>query len=314
MRTTRSQKTGFEISRLGLGTAEIGFSYGIGARPLCSEAEAITLLKQAVELGITFFDTANYYGLAEERIGKSGILKDPRVIVETKCAQFLEKGEVYSGSELEKKIRDQVEDSLTKLNVEALPILMLHGPSKQQIEQGELIEIVKKLKQEGKVRATGVSTRGEEAPLAAIASDFFDVIQVAYSILDQRMSTNVLPAATDKHVDVVNRSVLLKGVLTPLRQILPPGLEPLSEHADKAEAIAQSLGINLPELALRFALAEPTIATSLIGTNKPANLEKAVAAANAEPLPNDIVEQLTALAISDPQQVDPARWPALPTS
>ena len=82
-------RTRLKVSRIGLGTAEIGFSYGLGARPLPSEMEAITLLRRAVDLGITFFDTANYYHLAEERIGKSGILENPAVMAETKMAPFL---------------------------------------------------------------------------------------------------------------------------------------------------------------------------------------------------------------------------------
>jgi L-galactose dehydrogenase len=75
MTYTTLGRTGLKVSRIGLGTAEIGFSYGIGERPLPSEAEAIDLLKKSVDLGITFFDTASYYGVAEERIGKSGILQ-----------------------------------------------------------------------------------------------------------------------------------------------------------------------------------------------------------------------------------------------
>ena len=302
-------KTSLKISRIGLGTAEIGFAYGLGRPTLPSESEAITLLKKSVDLVITFFDTANYYGLAEERIGKSGILQNPEVVVETKCAQFLEKGEYFSSAELEKKIREQVESSLEKLKIDCLPILMLHGPSKEQIENGELIEIMAKLKKEGKFRFAGVSTRGEEPPLAVIASDFFDVIMVAYSILDQRMSEKVLPTAKKNNIGVVNRSVLLKGSLTPLREKLPAGLEPLKKAANEAEKIARELGMDLPTLAVRFTLSEPVIATTLIGTDKIEHLEGAAKAIEAGPLPMEILEKLRALAIDDPNQVDPAKWP-----
>jgi len=311
MKTVRLGRTGLLISRIGLGTAEIGFAYGIGKRELPSETEAIDFLKQAVNLGITFFDTANYYSLAEERIGKSGILKNTKVVVETKCAQFLEKGEYLPRSELTEKIYSQVEDSLTKLQVETLPIIMLHGPSKEQIEKGELIEILEKLKQEGKIRLTGVSTRGEEPPLTAIASGFFDVIQVAYSILDQRMATRVLPAAKKASMGIVNRSVLLKGTLTPLRKDLPTGLELLKSQAEKVNIIAKSIGIDLPTLAIRFAISNPNITTTLIGTNKIENLVQAIKAVRVGPLPKEIITQLEKLALTDPNQIDPAKWPPL---
>jgi len=298
-----------QVSRIGLGTAEIGFAYGIGKPTLITETEAIDFLKKTVDLGVTFFDTANYYGLAEERIGKSGILKNPEIIVETKCAQFLEKGEYFSRLELEKKIREQVASSLDKLKIDCLPILMLHGPSKEQIENGELIEIMAKLKKEGKFQFAGVSTRGEESPLAAIASDFFDVIMVAYSVLDQRMSKKVLPAAQKKNIGIVNRSVLLKGSLTSLREKLPPALDLLKKSIREAEKIADELGIDLPALAVRFTLSEPAITTTLIGTDKIEHIKTAVEAVKAGLLPVEIIKKLRALAITDPKQVDPAQWP-----
>ena len=188
---------------------------------------------------------------------------------------------------------------------------MLHGPSKEQIEQGELIEILNKLKQEGKVYFTGVSARGEEPALATINSGTFDVLQIAYNILDQRMSKQVLPLAQKNGVVVVNRSVLLKGALTPLRKKLPAGLEILKRAADEAEKIALEIGLDLPTLAIRFAISHPFILTSLIGTNKIANLERAVKAMAAGPLPPEIMSQLEKMALTDLNQIDPAKWPPL---
>jgi aryl-alcohol dehydrogenase-like predicted oxidoreductase len=311
MTYTTLGRTGLKVSRIGLGTAEIGFSYGIGERPLPSEAEAIDLLKKSVDLGITFFDTASYYGVAEERIGKSGILKNPDIIVETKCAQFLEKGEKYALPELTEKITVQVDESLKKLRIDSLPILMLHGPSVEDINRGELTGILKDLKQAGKIRFTGVSTRGEESPLAAINSGFFDVIQVAYNIPDQRMEPKVFPTAQKAGVGIINRSVLLKGSLTALRTKLPAGLEGLQQTVDEIEAIAREIGTDLPTLAIRFALNNPCISSSLIGTNKLGNVEKAIRALEAGPLPPEIAARLHKVALNTPNQVDPAQWPKL---
>ncbi len=304
-------RTGLKVSRIGLGTAEIGFSYGLGERPLPSETEAIDLLRQSVDLGITFFDTASYYGVAEERIGKSGILKDPDIIVETKCAQFLEKGEKYSLPELTEKISVQVNESLEKLQIDSLPILMLHGPSVEDIERGELTGILKDLKQAGKIRFTGVSTRGEESPLSAINSGFFDVIQVAYNVPDQRMEPRVFLAAQKAGVGIINRSVLLKGSLTALRKKLPAGLEGLQHTIDEIETIAREIGTDLPTLAIRFALNSPLISSSLIGSNKIGNVQKAVNALKDGPLPSEIVVRLHKIALNTPNQVDPAQWPKL---
>jgi aryl-alcohol dehydrogenase-like predicted oxidoreductase len=302
-------KTGLTVSRLGLGTAELGFAYGVGPREVPSEEDALKLLQAAVELGITFFDTANYYGLAEERIGKSGILKNPNVIVCTKCAQFLEKGEVLAPAEIEQKITEQVESSIRMLGVEALTILLLHGPSAEQVEEGLLGAIVERLKKEGKILFSGASTRGEEAPLALMRSSWADIIQVAFNIADQRMVPRVFAEAQKEGIGVINRSVYLKGAFAGREEYLPGALKPLKSIVSAAQKIADDLHIPLAELALRYTLSEPAIGVSLVGTSKLQHLGSTAHALNRGPLPADIVASLRALSISDPSQVDPARWP-----
>ena len=158
--------TGLTVSALGLGTVEIGLPYGIGVDTLPSDKEAERILKTAVDLGITYFDTARGYGVAEERLGKFGISRTDGVVVGTKCAQFLEKGEDPRGAELEKKIRIEVEESLRLLKVDSLQLLQLHGGTKEQIERGELIDIVRHLIEEGKVQHVGIATRGIDAETA----------------------------------------------------------------------------------------------------------------------------------------------------
>jgi aryl-alcohol dehydrogenase-like predicted oxidoreductase len=305
-------RTNFPVSVLGLGTAEIGFLYGIGKKSLPTDQEAEALLRFAVEGGITYFDTAHLYQLSEERIGRSGILKDSRVLVGTKCGQFLEKGEKLSATETETRIRAEVEESRQKLQIDTLPLVFLHGASEDDIKSGVVTEILTKLKSEQKIKWTAVSTRGDAAPLAAIESGAFDVIQIARSILDQRMDVNVLPAAQKANIGVINRSVFLKGVLTPRRSDLPAGLHELISQAEKAEAIAGSLNISLQELAIRFAISHPTVATALIGTNKREHVEQMIQAVQKGPLSADIIAQLAALKIDDAQLVDPAKWPPLP--
>ena len=303
-------RTNLIVSRIGLGTAEIGFPYGLNSKDFPDEAAAKDLLRKAVDLGITYFDTARYYQESEKRIAASGITKLPDVVIGTKCANFLERGEDPRGIELEKRIREEVETSLKVLGKETLRLLYFHCPSKEQIDRGELIGIMEKLKDEGKVQWAGVSTRGEEAPLAAIRTGFFDVIQVAYSILDQRMR-DILKEAKEKNIGVVNRSVFLKGALTPAGERLPHELDRLKESSRKAEAIAAELGIPLTDLAIRFSLSNPAVSTALVGTSKFRNLESAVKAAGADPLPQEVIMKLKGLAIEDPNQVDPAKWPPL---
>lgn len=297
------------VSLLGLGTVEIGLPYGIGVSDLPSEAEAERILRTAVELGITYIDTARGYGVAEERIGKSGVGKFPGVVIGTKCAQFLKQEPNLHGMELEQRIREEVDVSRKNLNQETLQLLQLHIELANYIDYRELIEIMQKLIAEEKVAHVGIATRDEAGPLNALQSDFFTTVQTAYNILDQRMAKNVLPKAQEKHVGIISRSVLLKGALTPAAQKLPEVLAPLKENAQKAAKIAQDAGLDLPALALRFVISNPAVSTALIGTVTPAHLQTAIAATQAGPLPPDILQALYGLAINDPAQVDPANWP-----
>ena len=165
------------------------------------------------------------------------------------------------------------------------------------------------LKNSGKVQHVGIAVRGNEAARAAIESNFFETIQVAYSILDQRMAPDILESAQKNNVGVINRSVLLKGVLTRNYSSLPDSLAPLKEAATKADAIAQELGTVLPALGLQFVLSNSAISTALVGTMKIEHLAAAQKATTKTPLPDEVLAKLKDLAISDPDLIDPAKWP-----
>jgi aryl-alcohol dehydrogenase-like predicted oxidoreductase len=304
-------KTNLEVSPIGLGTVEIGLPYGIGVKTLPTAREAETILKTAIDLGITYIDTARGYGVAEERIGKSGISQAKGVVIGTKCAQFLEQGEDPTGQELERLIREDIETSLRNLRVDSLQLVQLHGGSEEQIKRGELVAIMQKLLDEGKVQHVGIATRGEKAALAAIKSNFFETIQTAYSILDQRMAPKVLPSAQKKNIGIICRSVLLKGALTSAAEKLPPELSALKENSKQATIIATEQETDLPSLATQFAISNPAISTILIGTTNPKHLETALNTVKKDPLPNDILQKLGKLAINNPSLIDPSLWPPI---
>jgi aryl-alcohol dehydrogenase-like predicted oxidoreductase len=199
--------------------------------------------------------------------------------------------------------------SRKNLHKEVLQLAQFHNELEDYTDLSEIIEISQKLKSEQKVMHIGIAVRGEVVALAAIESNFFETIQLAYNIVDQRMHTNVLKKAQEKNIGIINRSVLLKGALTPARATLPEALSLLKEHADKAYTIAQELGIDLPTLAIRFVLSEPAVSTALIGTVKASRIESALEALEQGPLPEEVITRLKELAITDTNQIDPGKWP-----
>ncbi len=309
MNTALLGKTGFNVSKIGLGTVEIGIPYGIGPVSLPSEQEAITILKNAVEMGITYIDTARGYGLAEERIGKSGITKNSNVVIGTKCGQFLKNEPNLSPIELEQRIREEIDISRKNLDQEVLQLVQFHNELEDYADFSIIIEIFQKLLHEQKIMQAGVAVRGEEAALAALSTGFFKTMQIAYSIADQRMAPLVLPEAKKKDVGIINRSVLLKGALTNAREKLHPNLTALRETSDKAAAIAHQAGMDLPTLALRFVASNPAVSTILIGTTQSHHLQSAIEAISLGKLPEIMLQELGSLGITDTNQIDPAKWP-----
>lgn len=309
MKTRILGRTGLTVSSIGLGTTEIGYVYGIGPRDLPSEEDAIALLRRAVEIGITFIDTGHFYGKAEERIGRSGIGKLPGIIISTKCGHVLDRGENISDEELAREMESEVDESLKKLGLDVIPLVQVHGGTAERIKDGSIIRAMQKVKESGKVQHVGISTRGEEAPLAAIESGFFDTLQLAHSILDQRMAGRVFKEAKKHNIGIINRSVLLKGVLTPASQYVSQKLPDIKKNVETASLIAADIGTNLSSLAIRFALSNSAIHSVLVGSNKIKNIERAVEDAQAGPLTEDVLVKLRTLAITDPTQVDPKNWP-----
>lgn len=308
METRKLGWTGFPVSVLGLGTVELGIKYGIDAAAPPSRAEAIALLQYATEKGITYIDTARSYGDAESIIGESGVGQRAGVIVGTKCAAFYEEGEDPLGEDLRQRVTGEVELSLRALRRESLDLLQVHGVSAEAIARGELLSVLDGLKRAGKLRYFGVATRGEAAPLAAVKSGRFQTVQVAMSILDQRMRDRVLAETFAAGLGVIARSVYLKGVLTPRRSFLPKHLDTLRSRADAVEEYVIRQGLSLSEAALRFVLSVPEVSTLLVGTTQRAHLDEAIGFVERGVLPAPVMAELGGFRLDEENLVDPKHW------
>src|SRR5207248_8004756 len=115
---------------------------------------------------------------------------------------------------LRERITSSVHQSLALLQADCVDVMMIHSAPVEAVKGGEALSILKKLKQQGHIRAVGASVYGEEAALAAIADGGYDCLQIAYNILDRRPESRVFDAAQRSGVGLVARSVLLKGALT----------------------------------------------------------------------------------------------------
>lgn len=302
-------RTGLRVSALALGTVELGLDYGIAVpgdygRP--GEAEAIRLIHAALEAGINLIDTARVYGQSEAVLGRA--LRDRRdqVVLASKVSP-----QGYHGQALKRHMWASLETSLQTLGTDYLDIWQIHNLDAALLDQVDVMaEVFTAARERGLVRWFGGSTYGTEIPLAALETELFDTLQVAYSVLDQRLADRVFPLAAEKNVGLIVRSVLLQGVLTSRGDHLPDHLEPLRARSRHFRRLVATAGLDLSpaQAAIAFGLAHPKIGSVLVGVRAERELREDLQALQVT-LPPDLLAQLYTLRLDDADLLNPGTWP-----
>jgi aryl-alcohol dehydrogenase-like predicted oxidoreductase len=310
--------SGVEVSEIGFGAWTLGLNWWGEVDP----ADAERLVHQAIDLGITFFDTADTYsaGVGEERLARA--LAGREVVLGTKFGYDITvEHDSSSHSERPQRwdapfIKERCEDSLRRLGVDVIDVYELHNPRMDQIADDDIFDVLEALKAEGKIRTYGVALGpaiGWEAEgVEAIRNRSIDVVQTVFNLLEQRPGDVFLQEAGDR-VGVIARvphaSDALSGKFT--RADLGETLFPANDHrsfrkrAWMARALqkVEQLGFLLEErtiaqAALAWILANPGITTVLPTVTTQEQLEEFAAAA-AKPLTRNEYERVQELYRSD---------------
>ncbi|MEO8125697.1 MAG: aldo/keto reductase [Bryobacteraceae bacterium] len=295
MKYRRFGRTGFEVSKISLGTVEIGMDYGIsGSRP--DESEAARLLHRALDLGVNFIDTARVYGEAEAIIGRA---------IAGRRKEFVLVSKVLADAD----VRASVSESLRLLRTDHIDILMIHSAPLAVIERGEVLAELQKLKAEGLIRSIGASVYGEETAIAAIDKGGYDCLQIAYSVLDRRPESRLFAAAETAGVGLVARSVLLKGALSERYRQLPEGLANLKAAVECMSQLSAGTA-GLPEFAYRYVLGQAGLQSALVGAGSIEELESAVRFEEMGELAPEMIARIHGMSMPDPFYLNPGNWPA----
>ena len=308
-------ETDLEVSRVGLGTVEIGLPYGIGLPDPPPDDECIRLLRAALDLGVTYFDTAAGYGRSEELVGKafSGMGASRPVIATKVKMRASVSGPQLEGAELSEHVCASVCESLASLRADSLDLVQVYVEEDTFLREEirtPLLEAIEFLTAKGQVRFWGATSYGPADARAVIGQGKpFQTIQVAYNLLDRTLEHQVLPDCREKGLGVVLRSVFLQGVLSHRTESYPSHMEPLKQAARKAAALAGEHGISLSECALRFAAFGPAQAdVTLFGTFSETELKQNMTAVAKGPLHEDLIEQLAPLAMDRSDLLYPHTW------
>jgi aryl-alcohol dehydrogenase-like predicted oxidoreductase len=311
MRYRTLGRTGLSVSEISLGTVELGLDYGISAagehlRP--GGQAAGRLLHRALDAGINLIDTARTYGDAEELIGKHLQSRRGEYSLVTKVPLFL--AEDIGVNARVSRMRTAVEESLQRLCSDSVDVLLLHLARENDPLSDEYLAVLDWARDRGYTRFIGASVYGPDAALAAIGTGRFDCLQLAYSLIDRRVEHGVLAAASSTDTGLMLRSVLMKGALTHRWTVLPAALEEVKSAAATLQQIAVDAGMDLPELAYRYVLANEGPVTALAGTARLPELESCIRYTSPASLPTEVVSRIRRVNVS-PSQLDLSRWPTI---
>lgn len=182
-------RTGIRVSAVGLGTVKVGRVEGLkhpGELRMPSDEEVVRLLERARELGVNVLDTAAAYGVSEERLGKLRPGRREEWVLCTKAGEEIDGGVSrfdFSGA----GIRASVERSLRRLRTEYVDVALLHSGGEDEVglARGEGMGALKRLKEEGKARAVGVSVKTLEGGRAAMEEG--DVVMLTLNPAEREM-------------------------------------------------------------------------------------------------------------------------------
>jgi aryl-alcohol dehydrogenase-like predicted oxidoreductase len=296
-------KSGLEVSALGLGCMGMSIAYGQPG----DKQEMITLIRKAVELGITFFDTAEIYGpyTNEELVGEALAPFRGKVVIATKFEiKMGPDGQQVQDSRPE-GISKSLEGSLKRLRVDALDLYYQHRVD-TNVPIEDVAGTVKDLIREGKVKHFGLSEPGVKTIRRAHAVQPVTAIQSEYSLWWRRPEEELLPTLEELGIGLVPFSPLGKGFLTgkidekttfdksDFRNIVPR-FTPEAREANQAlvdllRAIAEQKKATPARIALAWLLARKPWIVPIPGTKKLERLEENIEAVYVELTPDDLRE------------------------
>jgi len=300
-------KNGLEVSALGLGCMGMSFSYG----PPKDKQEMISLLREAVDRGVTFFDTAEVYGpfTNEALVGEALAPFRRQVVIATKFGFDLSGPDHRPGAaglnSRPEHIKRAVEGSLKRLRIQTIDLLYQHRVD-PNVPIEDVAGTVKELIQAGKVKHFGLSEAGVQTIRRAHKVQPVTALQNEYSLWWRRPEEQIIPTLEELGIGLVPYSPLGKGYLTgkidqnakfdssdfrsQLPRFTPEALKANQALIDLLGQIAKRKGATPAQIALAWLLAQKPWIVPIPGTTRLHRLEENIAALAVELTPNDLHE------------------------
>jgi aryl-alcohol dehydrogenase-like predicted oxidoreductase len=296
MQTRQLGNTNMEITPIGLGAWAIGGQWAGGWGPQ-DDNESIKTIQRALELGINWVDTAPVYGLghSEEIVGRAIRESKYKPYVFTKCSLVWDDKDVVGNSLSSASLLRECEASLKRLSVEAIDLYQVHWPNPDpDVEEGW--STLAKLKQEGKVRAIGVSNFSVEQMKRAQKIAPIDSLQPPYSLISRDVEKEILPFCSQNDIGVIVYSPMASGLLSGAmnknrieeladddwRKQAPEFQEPRLSTNLELENMLTEIGyphnVSAGVVAVAWTLHNPAVTGAIVGARHPAQIEDLIMA------------------------------------
>ena len=297
-------RAGFEVSEIGFGAWGIGGNHrGSAAYGATDDDESKAALRAALDAGITFYDTSDFYGFghSETLLGDVFPACRDKVILSTKAGFLDAERQDFSPAHLSRALQG----SLARLKTDYVDVFFLHSPDLEVLRRDpSVLELLRTWRRDGLVRCWGISARSPRDALAAISEFGAECIQVNFNLTDLRAVETGLWALCEKeNVGVVVRTPLAFGFLTGSvkpgetfaaddhrRRFSPEQQEKWRQGGEVYRSILKNGGGTDTQNALRFCLAFPAVSTVIPGMLTCAQVRENAAASELAPLSIDARE------------------------
>ncbi len=299
-----------KLSKICLGTAQLGMPYGINNTSGQPEfEESLTIVKTALKNGITTFDTAPAYGESEKVLGQCLRELGARGELVSKLPRF----DWTSGpEEVLRRVSLSIRQSLDNLGIECLSVCLFHHFNDMYYQEGAAQRRLLELKESGLMEKIGASVYTPEEAEACLRNPHCEVVQVPFSLADRRLlATDFFRRAKASRKITLVRSVFLQGLI--FKENLPAELAGFEPHRRSLAGLATEEGLSLAEMALRYALSFDEIDSVIVGVETNDQLERNLEIIRRGRLEDRLVEKINKLPPVPEHIVDPRRWPKGPT-
>ncbi len=298
-----------EFAERNIGPVGLG-AWGIGGPPFWAErdeATAVATVRKAIDLGVNLIDTAPVYGFgrSEEIIGKAIEGVRDKVLIATKCGlRWKEEklGGIYNNLK-PASIFEELEASLKRLKTDRIDLYQIHWPDPKVSLQEPLVAL-SLLKMQGKLLNIGVSNFSKEQLEEANQIAEISSVQPKYNLLEREIEDSILPYCQANDIKVLAYSPLASGLLTGkysdrsqldgwrskgnMGIFKKKTIGPALDKVQKLKEFADSKGISLTNMAIRWVIDQPGVTCALVGANTPGQVEQNIKAVDMKLEQSDI--------------------------